>query len=159
VPTGWTGIFRCTLAQADLLEMTRGIMVTRVLLADDSDIVRKSIIRLLETEPTIEIVAVAINFEQTIQMTDHLKPQIVVMDLHMPDETRFKPSDVRIHLQTCRSKLLAISVWSNEDAFALAECMGAVKLLDKTNLASELIPAIKKLAPPIQEPVRQIGQA
>jgi DNA-binding NarL/FixJ family response regulator len=134
-------------------------MPIRVLLADDSDIVRQAIIRLLETEPAIEIVAVATNFEQTIQMTDHLKPQIVVMDLHMPDETRFKPSDVRVHLQTCRSKLIVISVWSNEDAFALAEGMGAIKLLDKTNLASELIPAIIKLALPMEEPLRQIEPA
>jgi len=134
-------------------------MPIRVLLADDSDIVRQAIIRLLETEPAIEIVAVAINFEQTIQMTDHLKPQIVVMDLHMPDETRFKLSDVRVHLQTCRSKLIVISVWTDEESVALAASMGAVKLLDKSNLASELVPAIIKLALPIEEPVRQIEPA
>jgi hypothetical protein len=58
-----------------------------------------------------------------------------------------------------RSKLLVISVWCNEDAFALAEGMGAVKLLDKTDLATELIPAIMKLAPPIEEPAQQIEPA
>ena len=118
-----------------------------------------AILRLLEAEPEIEIVAVASSFAQTIQMTDDLKPQIVVMDLHMPDETRFKPSDVRINLQTCRSKLLVISVWSDEESVAVAASMGAVKLLDKSNLASELVPAILKLALPIQEPARQIEPA
>jgi DNA-binding NarL/FixJ family response regulator len=133
-------------------------MPIRVLLADDSDLVRQAIIGLLETEPAIEIVAVATNFEQTVQMTDHLKPQIVVMDLHMPDETRFKPSDVRIHLQTCMSKLLVISIWSDEESVALAASMGAVKLLDKTNL-ERTGPGDYEVALPIEEPARQIVPA
>jgi hypothetical protein len=44
------------------------------------------------------------------------------------------------------SRLLAISVWNDEETSYLAEAIGAVKLLDKTKLAAELIPAIKHYA-------------
>jgi hypothetical protein len=38
--------------------------------------------------------------------------------------------------------LLAISVWTDEETKATAEGLGAITLLDKMNLASELIPTI-----------------
>jgi hypothetical protein len=38
---------------------------------------------------------------------------------------------------------LAISIWKDDETKALAETLGAATLLDKANLATELIPAIK----------------
>jgi hypothetical protein len=42
------------------------------------------------------------------------------------------------------SCLLAMSVWNDEETTGLAFTYGAIKLLDKTNLASILMPAIKE---------------
>ena len=56
-----------------------------VLLADDSFVVRKAIRRLLDSECEIEIIGESADFAQTIELTTHLKPQVVLMDLHMPD--------------------------------------------------------------------------
>ena len=116
-----------------------------ILLADDSEIVRKGIRQLLTTHSEIEILAEAADFAQTIQMTNDLKPQVIVMDLYMPDETSFNPQDVKSHLNGC-SELLAISLSNDEDAKALAESLGATILLDKANLADTLIPSIVKLS-------------
>jgi hypothetical protein len=44
------------------------------------------------------------------------------------------------------SRLLAISIWNDAAAKTLADSFGAVTLLDKVNLAVELIPAIKRCA-------------
>jgi chemotaxis response regulator CheB len=122
-------------------------MPIKVLLADDSDVVRRAIRRLLEDQPEIELVGEAADFAQTIEMANELKPQVIVMDLHMPNETKITPQAVKSHLNH-GSLLLAISFWSSEDARALAESYGAVALLDKKDLSNKLIPTIMQLVLP-----------
>jgi two-component system response regulator DevR len=58
----------------------------KIVLADDSEIVRRGIRQLLAAQTEIEIVGKAANFAQTIRMTRDLNPQVVILDLHMPDE-------------------------------------------------------------------------
>jgi DNA-binding NarL/FixJ family response regulator len=119
-------------------------MSITVLLADDHEIVRKAIRRVLESEPEIEIVGEAEDFVQTIKMATVLKPQVVVMDLHMPDASLVTPSDVKASLASSASQLLAISIWDDEDSQALAKAYGAVAFLDKVKLGTDLIPAIRR---------------
>ncbi len=130
------------------LSHCRGIhtenMPITVLLADDAAVVRKAIRRVLESEPEIEIIGETTDFAQTIKMTTDLKPQVVVMDLHMPDASGTTPSDVKASIASSASQLLAISIWDDEDSKALAKAYGAVAFLDKMNLGTDLIPTIKR---------------
>ena len=120
----------------------RGItMPIKVLVADDSAILRQAIRSVLATQPEIELVGEAVNFAQAIQMANDLTPQVIVMDLHMPDENRIEPLNLKSKLNR-GARTLAISVWTDENAQALAQMLGAVKLLDKAELGSTLIPAI-----------------
>jgi len=118
-------------------------MPITVLLTDDKEAVRNSIRMLLESDPEIRTVGEAANFQQTIQRATDLKPQVVVMDLHMPDDSSVNPREIKSLLNTFGSRLIAISFWNDEGTQALAESLGAVTLLDKMKLATELIPAIK----------------
>ncbi len=95
-------------------------MPIKVLLADDTAMMRKAIRRVLESEPEIEIVGEAADFAQVIKMMADLKPQLVLMDLHMPDTSRFTPSDVKASFASGESQLLAISIWNDEDSFFTA---------------------------------------
>ena len=54
------------------------------MLADDADFVRSAVRRLLEEEPKIQLLGEAVNFPQTLQMAADLKPNVVLLDLHMP---------------------------------------------------------------------------
>jgi DNA-binding NarL/FixJ family response regulator len=117
-------------------------MSIKILLADDSEIVRRGIRQFLS--PETEIVGEAANFAQTIQMVSDVKPEVIVLDLHMPGETNFSPQAVKSRL-THGSRLLAISLSNDEEAKALSEGFGAVVLLDKIDLARTLIPAIVQL--------------
>ena len=112
-----------------------------VLLADDSLIMRKAIADLLKSDPEIQLMAEAGNFAQTIELISKLRPRVVVMDLHRGDENNVNPSQVKSCLNG--SRLLAIS-WNDSETKMLAKRLGAVTLMDKLNLASELIPAIKQ---------------
>jgi len=116
----------------------------KVLVADDSAVLRHAIRNVLATQPEIELVGEADNFAQAIQMANILTPHVIVMDLHMPHENRISPLDVKSQLNRGASTL-AISLWTDEDAQALALMLGAVTLLDKAELGSTLIPAIVQL--------------
>jgi len=119
-------------------------MSIKILLADDSEIVRRGIRQLLSAETEIEIVGEAADFAQTIQMVSDVKPEVIVLDLHMPGETNFSPQAVKSRLNH-GSQLLAISLSNDEEAKVLAESFGASVLLDKMNLADTLIPSIVRL--------------
>jgi chemotaxis response regulator CheB len=119
-------------------------MTISVLLADDSEVVRKVIADLLKSDPEIEVVAECVSFAQTIEIAAKLHPQVVVLDIHMSNEHTVTPSQLKSGL--IGSRLLAISVWNDDETNVLAESMGAVTLLDKAKLATELIPGIKHCA-------------
>ena len=55
-------------------------------------------------------------------------------------------SDVKPHRNDFDARVVAISFSNNKSAQRLANNFGAVALLDKMNLADELIPTIKKFA-------------
>jgi DNA-binding NarL/FixJ family response regulator len=115
-------------------------MSIRVLLADDTFIIRNAIRTLLNQDAEIELVGEAVNFPQAVTMATELKPQIVIVDLHLPN------NEQQSTFAVFGCPALAISVWYDSDAHVLAQRLGAVALLDKANLTSELIPSIKQLA-------------
>ena len=75
---------------------------------------------------------------------DTLRTQVVVMDLHMPDDKLITPLQIKASLNGAR--LISISLWEDDESKKLADNLGAVALLDKMHLVADLIPAIKKYA-------------
>jgi DNA-binding NarL/FixJ family response regulator len=120
----------------------------KVLLADDGDVMRRAIVKLFNEEPSTELVGEAKGFAETIQLAKELKPDVLVMDLHMGDEYEYSPESVRVQLSSDAGCIVAISVWNDENGKALAKRFGARVLLDKVSLYSELISAIKQNWPP-----------
>jgi chemotaxis response regulator CheB len=116
----------------------------KVLLADDSDVTRRAIVKLLNEEPSTELVGEAKGFAETIQLANALKPDVLPMGLHMSDEREYSPESVRVQLSMGAGCIVAISIWNDEKAKALAERFGARVLLDKVNLYSDLIRTIKE---------------
>jgi DNA-binding NarL/FixJ family response regulator len=57
----------------------------RVLIADDHAIVRKGIQMIVNTEPTMQLVGEAEDGRDAVTQTQHLQPDVVLMDLVMPD--------------------------------------------------------------------------
>ncbi len=92
-----------------------------------------------------QLIGEAVSFAQTIQMTNDLKPQVILMDLHMKDQTTFAVEDLKTQLG---GLIVAISVANDGETKALADSFGAVTLLDKTELVDGLMSTIKKLASP-----------
>ena len=63
----------------------------KVLIADDSEIMRTAIRKLLQEESNIHIVGEASTFAETMQMIGDFKPDVLLLDLHMPEKRAFTP--------------------------------------------------------------------
>jgi two-component system, NarL family, response regulator NreC len=118
-------------------------MSIKVVVADDNAVIRSAIIRMLKSDTDLEVTGEASTFRGTLELVDSLKPDIVLLDLHMPDERDYSPGNVKLEVLLKAGCILAISVWNDDEAKALAEQFGAKALIDKAHLFSELIPAIK----------------
>jgi DNA-binding NarL/FixJ family response regulator len=127
-------------------------MPIKVLLADGSEVMRPAIVRILKEEPLIDLVGEVTSFAETLQLTAALKPDVLLMDLHMHDEREYAPELVKSQVLLNTTCILAMSVWNDADAKALADSFGAKSLLDKNNLFSELIPAITQVCPDVTIP-------
>src|SRR3984893_18758820 len=127
------------------------VLPIKVLLADDSEIMREAIKKLLEDEPRIHIVGEASSFGSAMQLVADVKPDILLLDLHLPQKRALPAPIVKSQLN-CIEYTLAISFANDEEAKSLAASYGAVALLDKMGLYTELLPAIRQLAQPSARP-------
>jgi CheY-like chemotaxis protein len=120
----------------------------RLLLAADSDPVRCAIRELVEESQAITVTGEARNCHELVYLLREAepKPDVVLMDLDMPGESSFSADAFKSHLGNTR--LLAMSLWDGPQAAALAESYGAVKLVDKNDLGSNLVPAIQDCSHP-----------
>jgi DNA-binding NarL/FixJ family response regulator len=120
-------------------------MPIKVLLADDTDLMRHAIRKLITEEPRIELVGEASNFGQAMQLIADHKPQVLLLDLHLAEKREFTPALVKSQLAAVEN-VLAVSFSNDAEAEALAESYGAKLLLDKMKLFNQLIPAILKFS-------------
>ena len=56
----------------------------RVLIADDSTVMRTALVRMLESSPIIRVCGTARNGVEAVEKTKLLQPDVVTMDVHMP---------------------------------------------------------------------------
>lgn len=124
-------------------------MPVTVLLADDSKVVRAAIAQILQKDPRVELLGQATCFAETLQLTASLKPNVLLLDLHMNDEREYPSEVVKSQVTQITGCILAMSLWNDEDAKTLADSFGARVLLDKTKLFSDLIPAIMQFCPDV----------
>lgn len=59
-------------------------MSIRVLIADDQEIVRTGLAMILDAQPDIEVVAVAANGQQAVELAHQLRPDVCLLDIRMP---------------------------------------------------------------------------
>lgn len=111
----------------------------------NSGIVLRAITRLLDVTPEVALVGVVGDFEEAVRLADELQPQIVILDLRMAQKAN--ADALRLKAQQRGLRLLAITAANvnDDESIALANDIGADKLLDKMRLDEELIPAFLEL--------------
>jgi len=115
-------------------------MAVRVLLADDSQILRESIKNLFAYHPGITVVGEAETLDEAVKKSAELVPDVVVLDLHLigTGVTSTQRSFIS------RMKIVVITFGADASSRILAQRVGAQALVDKSDLSTELVPAILK---------------
>ena len=116
----------------------------RVLLADDSEIVRDTIRSRLGCESGVAIVGEVASYRELVRVLSQCAPQVVLLDMHMPDEGKYAPEFIKALLS--HFCVLAMSAWDDAGTKAIAKRYGALKLLEKSELGKCLTAAIQDCA-------------
>ncbi|MBC7235821.1 MAG: response regulator transcription factor [Chloroflexi bacterium] len=118
--------------------------VIRVLLAEDHTIVRKGLCALLSEERHIQVVGEAETGRQALEKTQELRPDIVVMDISMPDMNGAEATR-QIKRQFPEIKILVLSMYTNEEYVLRLLRAGASGYVVKQAAPEELLLAIEAI--------------
>ncbi|HTL30785.1 MAG TPA: response regulator transcription factor [Tepidisphaeraceae bacterium] len=117
-------------------------MKTRILLADDHQIVRQGLRSLLDQHPDMEVVGEAEDGRKAVEMTDELNPDVVVMDVGMPGLNGIEATR-QVALKEKGTKVVALSMHSDRRFVGEMLKAGAKGYLLKDGAFDELANAIR----------------
>lgn len=120
-------------------------MNIKVLLADDHAIVRDGLQALLQAEPGFAVVASAANGREAVSAACALKPDIVVMDIAMPELNGLDAAG-QIHRACPGVKIIILSIHATSEHIYQAFRAGAMGYLLKESAGSELVAAARAVS-------------
>lgn len=118
---------------------------TKILLVDDHAMFRAGIKALLEAEGRLTVVGEASTGDEAVDKVRELKPDVVVMDLSMPDSNGLEATR-RIAALELDTKVLVLTVHAEEEYLVPVVEAGASGYLTKTSADTDLIEAIRVVA-------------
>lgn len=116
--------------------------VIRILVVDDHAIVRQSIVALLAREPDMQVVGTAVNGREAIQLAQTTQPDVIVMDVSMPELDGIRAAG-EINALSLPAHIIMLSMHHNNVLVQQARQNGAAGYILKQEANSSLIPAIR----------------
>ena len=127
----------------------------RVLVIDDSAFNRRTIVKMLEALPNVEVIGYACDGEEGLRKIIDLKPDLVTLDLEMPRMDGF--TLLRIVMQKQPTPIIVVSSRANdEDVFKALE-LGAVEFVPKPS--ARVSPGLMDIREVLLEKVREVTKA
>jgi DNA-binding NarL/FixJ family response regulator len=117
----------------------------KVLLVDDHALVRRGFRRMLEDEPTFEVVGEASDGLEAVEAAEKLLPDVIVMDCALPQINGIEASR-RILAKRPQTAILMLSMHSEDTLVRQAMDAGAKGYVLKNAMDLDLVSAIKKVA-------------
>ena len=118
---------------------------TRILIADDHGIVRKGLRLQLEQNGAFEVVGEATDGRTAVQMADQLLPDIVIIDIGMPNLNGIQAT-TQIVKKNPQTGVIILSMHSDETYITRALAAGARGYLLKDNAEVDLFRAVQVVA-------------
>jgi pilus assembly protein CpaE len=115
----------------------------RVLIVDDVSETRENVKKLLQFEGDVEVVGVARTGKEAIQASQDLNPDVVLMDINMPDMDGIAATEA-IRAKHQAIQVIILSVQSDQNYMRRAMLAGARDFLTKPPMGDELISAIRR---------------
>lgn len=117
----------------------------RILVADDHEIVRHGLRTLIESQTGWSVVAEAANGTQAVEKAAELKPDVVLLDLGMPELNGLEATR-RIREMLPQTEILVLSVHDSEQMVREAISWGARGYLVKSDAGRDLIAAVESVS-------------
>lgn len=118
--------------------------MTRVLVADDHQLLRQALRRALE-DSGFDVVAEAGDGEEAVRLVTLLRPDVVVMDVTMPVLDGIEATR-RIHAATGHAKVLVLTMHDEDALRVKALRAGAVGFMTKDSAMQEVVETVKRVA-------------
>ncbi|HEY6312933.1 MAG TPA: response regulator transcription factor [Streptosporangiaceae bacterium] len=116
-----------------------------VLIADDQDLVREGLRMMLEAEPDLRVAGEAGNGHQALAQTRRLDPDVVLMDVRMPELDGIEAT-VQLVRSGCRARILMLTTFNLDEYVYRAMKAGASGFLLKDASRDQLATAVRTVS-------------
>lgn len=120
-------------------------MKTSIVIIDDHQLFREGVKRILDFEPTFQVVAEGDDGEQALALIEQHKPDVVIMDINMPNLNGIEATKQLIDTYP-DTKVIILSIHDDESYVTHALKTGATGYLLKEMDADSLVEAVKVVA-------------
>jgi pilus assembly protein CpaE len=115
----------------------------RVIIVDDVSETRENVRKLLQFESDVEVIGAARTGKEAVQLSQELNPDVVLMDINMPDMDGITATEA-IRSKQPAVQIVILSVQSDQNYMRRAMLAGARDFLTKPPMGDELISAIRR---------------
>ena len=116
----------------------------RILVADDSDTVRRGVVGLLATEKSLEVCGEVANGADCLVRARELRPELILLDISMPGLNGLEVAS-QLRREFPDIKILILSHHDPIVMEASTRAAGADGCVDKSKLGTELLPKVRTL--------------
>jgi DNA-binding NarL/FixJ family response regulator len=118
-----------------------GVRRARLLIVDDHDLIRESTQLMLEGESDLEVVGEAVNGHHALELCRQLRPDLVLMDVRMPEMDGLTATrEIKKEMPTI--SVLMVSAYESEDYRREAASAGATDYILKDAERYQLLEAV-----------------
>jgi len=132
-------------AQPQKSDVRMGMHTLRILVADDHDIIRRGLRHLLTSRPGWEVCAEAKNGREAVALTERTKPDIVVLDISMPELNGLEAAR-RIHKTFPNIAILILTLHFSDQLVRDIVEAGARAYITKSDADRDLVAAVEALS-------------
>ncbi|WP_285800407.1 MULTISPECIES: response regulator transcription factor [unclassified Exiguobacterium] len=118
---------------------------TRIAIVDDHELFREGLKRIFDLEDEFEVVAEGRTGREAIRIAGEQKPEILIMDINMPDMNGIEATK-QLSLLSPETRVLILSIHDDESYITHALEAGASGFLLKEVASTELISAVRAVA-------------